>query len=786
MALSYFQKRLKELGINKTDDQRNTLNILDPDTGKPVSRQLFMDDGKGNFLIRYYDFNGRPYHLKKRDGVKWDKPFDRIRLSNPIGSQKYISPSGNGLRPYLTKDLIQHAAQGKKIQTLFLIEGELKAHVAGESGLFTIGLGSNHGFYAERENDSNEKKLHPEILKAIELLEPQNLCLLLDADTLSVNYKYGKELSDRPRSFCTSVTNFWRVTNHLMFEGSSSVKNIYFGHIQGRYDPEHKGMDDLLLGKPEKAKSIVGEAKKLTEDVFENSYFFFKKLDQNYYTWAQQYFGLDSVESFYEKYRTFIGEKEFLFKNAIYFCPENGKPRFLYHNDVKKFFRIGTSWMKNIQKPDKFGDLVEQIIPFSISEISRDYPQNKFPGFIDQINRYDAYCNEPMWTSEYKREISGCYNLANPIAHKAQRGGVDFTIKFLKHIFQGEGSLEKVINENGAISYQEDCITGDSFTVGLDYLTLMFQNPKQMLPVPILVSKEYGTGKSTFLKWLKIIFGSNMAILNNEQFKMRFNGHYITKFIIAIDEGFLDVDKKAEKERLKQLVTSDTQLLEFKGVDLQEFYYYGKVILCSNDADSVMKMEDDENRWFVLKVPPIPEEEKDPDSELKLKEEVPAWLNFLMNRKVHHKKESRLWFKDEHFITDQFQEIVKNTKSRAQKTLEEVIVEMFQTYRYTPLKLSLAYITKMVNDSSKYKVDKVDVKKILKENLGILPEDRQRIKYPVKLNAYDGNEEMFIEFDKDLQRPYVFHIEDWIPQEEMENWDIVREQESNEKSKLPI
>ena len=117
-----------------------------------------------------------------------------------------------------------------------------------------------------------------------------------------------------------------------------------------------------------------------------------------------------------------------------------------------------------------------------------------------------------------------------------------------------------------------------------------------MLPVPILVSQENGTGKSTFLKWLQLLFGSNMCILGNEQFKMKFNSHYISKFIIAVDEGFLEVDKKAEKERLKQLVTADSAYLESKGMDVRKINYYGKLIICSNDADRVMKIDEGESR----------------------------------------------------------------------------------------------------------------------------------------------------------------------------------------------
>jgi len=94
----------------------------------------------------------------------------------------------------------------------------------------------------------------------------------------------------------------------------------------------------------------------------------------------------------------------------------------------------------------------------------------------------------------------------------------------------------------------------------------------------------------------------------NERFKQSFNSHYISKYIIGIDEGFLDVDKKSEKERLKKLATDDRQYLEFKGADTQEIDFYGKIIICSNDADNLMNIEDGEIRWWVVRVHPFTKE----------------------------------------------------------------------------------------------------------------------------------------------------------------------------------
>src|SRR5690606_36641572 len=185
-----------------------------------------------------------------------------------------------------------------------------------------------------------------------------------------------------------------------------------------------------------------------------------------------------------------------------------------------------------------------------------------------------------------------------------------------KHNFQGKGEI--VMDEQGRL-VSEQAILGDTFTVALDYLTILLRFPKQKLTVLSLVSPENETSKTTFLKLLRMILGTNMCSINIDQFNSRFNAHFITKFIIAIDEAAIQIDRRVEKERLKMLVTSDEAYLEYKGMDLRRVSFHGKVIICSNEADSVLMIDQGESRWFVVRVP-VPEQ-KDPDLELRLKDE---------------------------------------------------------------------------------------------------------------------------------------------------------------------
>jgi hypothetical protein len=386
------------------------------------------------------------------------------------------------------------------------------------------------------------------------------------------------------------------------------------------------------------------------------------------------------------------------------------------------------------------------------------------------VQKYDSFINEPNWNGEYKRVINGCFNLCHPLKWEAKEGSILLSRKFLKHLFGGQGDI--ILDEKGLVK-EERCITGDPFTVAMDYLTILIRKPKHMLPVPILVSEENGTGKSTFLKWLQQLFGSNMCILGNDQFKMRFNGHYITKFIISIDEGFLEVDKKAEKERLKQLVTADKAYLENKGMNVREINYFGKLIICSNDADRVMKIEQGESRWFVVKVPVISKQDMDPDLEKKLRDEMPAWLKYLCTREIHHPRVHRLWFDPEWFTTDQMRVIIEATKNRVDRVFEDWITEQFMLFRLPVLRYSMKYLTEIFNDpkNSKYRIDGIELKAYLQERKHLNPGIPTRIDIPV---GYDISEEHAREpkiyYKKELARPYHFKAEDWLASEQLNEW----------------
>ena len=755
---AYLKQRMENLGIDLKDITvkfsipKKSTRYQEHQKKNQTPFSFFTGDEFDNIQIHYFRPQTAERYRFEKKSAKYDQQFIRTRLKNPIEDKekkktaKYLSPKGSGLAPFFPPQLIQSYMNDEVIKTLVITEGEFKAFKASYHGMPTIGLCGIEGFYSAYDKG----QIHEDILDFIQICQVENVIFLTDADTLTVNYEKTKDLKQRPFNFYNAVRNFYKCLEKSIENPNNPLINLYYLHIRTKFHEEAKGLDDLLVKFKGKEQQVFDDLK---EFKFAAKYFNGFDLTDGKTNLIYQHFGLSSEEDFYKTYKDFIGSRPFRFGRRVYEWTGE-EVKYLQHEDTEKYCRIGPDWYKEVIGVNKHGVQELELKKWKIGEIQRDYA--KYPDFIDNIPKYDGFCSEPDFTENYKRvhaHFSGCElrNVYDPLMHTPAPGEFPTTKAFLKHIFGGEADFENNIE-------------GDPFTVALDYLTIQFQNPKQMLPVPILVSSEFGTGKSTFIKWLQAVYVGNTVLLNNEMFKLSFNSHYITKYLICIDESFLDVDKKAEKERLKQLVTADTAFLQYKGVDVNSFIYYGKLIMCSNDAETIMKMEDGEDRWFVIKVP-VPKT-KDPDLETKLNAEIPAWLNFLKDRPIFHKKEERFWFKKQYIITEQYKLIVQGTKTRSEKILEEFLADQFLTFGMQEIKMNADFILERVNRNIKYKIDAHELRRVLEDIKGLKKEDRHRYESPVMIDP----ESNVINFAKFNAKPYVFTYDKWLDAEQLEEF----------------
>lgn len=403
----------------------------------------------------------------------------------------------------------------------------------------------------------------------------------------------------------------------------------------------------------------------------------------------------------------------------------------ILEREAKKFIRVRTDFYKRSFTLTAKKEKAPALFYWKKGTITEDWGRD----IIKLISKYDSFVNIPDNSQDYKAEYSiegnNYFNLFEQSKYFPVQGGVAVTLKFMNHIFQ------------------------DKVEVALDYLKILYENPVQKLPVICLVSKVQETGKSTFLQWICNIFEGNGIVLGNEDFAGKFNSHYAGKLVIGIDESF--IDRTLIKEKIKRLVTDQFINLEAKGRDVIKVDFIGKFILLSNKESNFIQMEDEDNRFFVCKVPQITT--KDPDIDKKLTSEIPAFLHYLKERKLVYERKSRLWFDSKEYETDALRKIVMTTRSKVEKEMLQWFESIFDTGEYEneiliiPRKLA-DHISKNLKSINGLPIE---IERILKEEWNLKPEKNQKFYHPFIKEEYDESEKMVVStiaMERHTGKPY--------------------------------
>jgi hypothetical protein len=311
----------------------------------------------------------------------------------------------------------------------------------------------------------------------------------------------------------------------------------------------------------------------------------------------------------------------------------------------EKYIRVGTTLYKIVRRPLISGDYIEEKILWSYEALRQDYGKNNLP----EIEKYDGFCIIPSHIN-YQQVYGTFLNQYEPVNHTPCEGDFPYIRLFLEHIFE------------------------EQIELGLDYIQLLYTRPTQMLPILLLVSNERETGKTTFLRFLKIIFGKNATFNTNEDFKSQFNADWANRLLVLVDELLLN--KMEDTEKIKNLSTAGDYKIEAKGKDRREIEFFAKFVLCSNNEKNPIIIPKEEIRFWVRKVKPV---EKDITSlrELMTKE-IPCFLHFLMNRKLSTQNESRMWFKPSLLETPALNKIKKYNSSKVEIEMASYCAEVME------------------------------------------------------------------------------------------------------------
>jgi hypothetical protein len=394
---------------------------------------------------------------------------------------------------------------------------------------------------------------------------------------------------------------------------------------------------------------------------------------------------------------------------------------------MKEYIRVGTEYFKEVLCPLMSGDNMKSLIKWNKATIIDDFGKDS----LKAIKKYETFCTFPSHIN-YQREINNFYNKYEPLSYYVSEKGDWENIKlFLQHLF------------------------GNQYELGLDYLTILWKHPSQILPILCLVSVERNTGKSTFLKLLKLIFEGNMTINKNEDFRSRFNSDWAGKLIVAVDEVLLD--KKEDSERIKNLSTSNHYKLEGKGVDKAEIEFFGKFILCSNNEENFIKIDDLEIRYWVIKVNPFPKE--NPDLLEQMRKEIVSFAYHLTNRKIVTQRTTRMWFTKEQIYTKALDVLVRGNRTSIEKEIEEFLIDQFCTLELD----ELYYTTKDLHEQlnlANIRVGKNYVSKIITDSFKLEPKNSSYNLYRLDLSNVGKKWSVYTENRKG--RFYTFKREEFI------------------------
>ena len=384
--------------------------------------------------------------------------------------------------------------------------------------------------------------------------------------------------------------------------------------------------------------------------------------------------------------------------------------------DSIPYLRVGTTYYKTIEKPTISGDKLQILTKWSRETIIHDHEKK----YLSKIPKYDGFCCIPEHIN-YRKFIDGFYNLYNeipfqPAKDEIQKENIPFSINFMSHIF------------------------GEQLEFGLDYIKILLLYPTQILPILCLVSKERSTGKTTFIKWMKEVFGLNMTYIKGDSFGSQFNSDWASMLLVAIDEVFFD--KKEITERLKYLSTTNKDKIEAKGKDREEAEFFAKFILCSNNEDNFIQIDENEIRFWIRKINPIKQENI--EFLKNLITEIPQFLKFLKDRKFSTQKFTRMWFTPAQIRTKALQKLVFKNANKLELKIIELLYEFFESNEDQEIHVVPQDILSMVNRMFRPTYwTRNDVRNVLKDSWKLEPQKNglTYIRYDIDFsgNFYQNN-----------------------------------------------
>lgn len=375
------------------------------------------------------------------------------------------------------------------------------------------------------------------------------------------------------------------------------------------------------------------------------------------------------------------------------------------------YIRVGGDYFKIIEKVDRYGGKNKLLKVWKKDEIKEDHTKH----LIKMIYKYDDFTIIPN-NKVFIPVENNCYNLYSQFPHSEVMEDVlsteiPFSLGVMNHIF------------------------GEQIDLGLKYIKILYENPKQILPILALVSTERGTGKTTFLNWIHMIFSENAILISPADLTSHFNSIYATKNIIMVDETV--IEKSASTEKLKSIATAKSISVSQKFISEYSIPFFGKVILCTNKEHDFIRIDEEEIRFWVRKIKPVTD--LNTNIENNLFDEIPKFLKFLSQLPAIDLTKSRMVFTQEEIQTSNLNKVKEESRSGLFKELEMIIDDYFNQNSFD----SFLAIPKDIKDkffNHNNQISIAYIRKVIKEEMKLeaLPMQRYNPFAEISLNEKTG------------------------------------------------
>ena len=402
----------------------------------------------------------------------------------------------------------------------------------------------------------------------------------------------------------------------------------------------------------------------------------------------------------------------------------------LHINGIYNYIRVGTNFY---HKDAETGELELWKKETMTQDFGSDHVK-RFP----ETNKYVKFCNIVDFVNPIQN-VGRMYNKFKKPDWKPEPGEWKTTEKLLRKVFSAVGD--------------------DQYEDGLDWIQLQLTKPKQILHCLILGSESREAGKDTFVEWMQMLLGKHNTFFQDiEEFLKPFNSSFADKCLIALNEVKFSSINDGSMEKIKQYITQDTVVVNEKFQNQVTLDYYGKMIMLTNNIHDFMKLDDEENRFWIRTMPLLDKtKDFDPHFKDKLAAELPHFVDFILNRTLKHtEKLSRFWMPESITHTSERERLVENSKSSLYLEIRDLFEDTFSERKK---ETEIHFTARDIRDILKKQYDIIQDLKYVKKTL--IKDFKLEERKTVFQNSFT-NEQKNTRFFT-ITRNQIFEVEDTTP-----------------------